>query len=82
MSDIQVAEYLIVTALYKEGNEGEAEKAVEWLMHPERRFLTKAYTEVCPGKTSTATRTNGPLRRTGYCLLVIQHTFLSSDTLA
>ena len=45
---VQVAEYLLITALFREGTEKEARDALEWLANPERAFAARAF------KASTA----------------------------
>lgn len=43
-SNVQVAEYLIITALFREGSREEAAKAVTWLVNPQRRFQVRPFT--------------------------------------
>jgi hypothetical protein len=38
----QVAEYLLITALFREGTPAEAQAALEWLANPDRRFAVRA----------------------------------------
>lgn len=39
---VQVAEYLLVTALFREGSKEEARRALEWLANPDRQFTERA----------------------------------------
>lgn len=48
-TNLQVAEYLIVTALFREGSSEEATKAVEWLVNPQRQFQARPFTVSAPG---------------------------------
>lgn len=53
---VQVAEYLIITALFREGSDDEASKAVEWLVNPRRRFQARPFTMASAGSGSQARR--------------------------
>lgn len=52
---LQVAEYLLVTALFREGSSAEAQKAVEWLTNPSRRFSARPFVH---STSATGVRTN------------------------
>eukprot|EP00892_Ulva_mutabilis_P012102 jgi/Ulvmu1/9264/UM050_0013.1 len=44
-----VAEYLIVTALYRDGSSEEASRAVTWLVNPQRQFHSRPFTLAARG---------------------------------